>query len=348
MGDHGDPPQAEQDRASGGVGIELARRPASAGRSSRPPSPARGPERAALRTAAGDRARRPLHRLQRDVAGEAVGDDHVRRAAGSMSRPSTLPAKSIPSPAARRLARLDDERVALASAPRPRSAGRFAGARRRARQSRTPTRGRRTGRDGRDAPRRWLRRRAAARGASRPGTGTWTASAGRWTPCSRLSANSAAVIAAPVDPALTSACERPSPTSAAASTIEAPGLRAHGARPARPSSRSHSAAATTSIPVGAHRVEPARPAAPKTRTAIPSAAAARAPAAITLGPAVGAEAVERYGHGPGSGAIYSSEAGAPARPRPGSPARSPRGRRRSRRPGTPGAAGAGCGTVGTR
>ena len=43
----------------------------------------------------------------------------------------------------------------------------------------------------------------------------------------RRSANRAAVIVAPVEPALTSACERPSATSAAARTTDAPGVAAH-------------------------------------------------------------------------------------------------------------------------
>ena len=42
-----------------------------------PPAAASGPERAAAANRVGDGARRALQRLQRDVAGEAVGDDHV-------------------------------------------------------------------------------------------------------------------------------------------------------------------------------------------------------------------------------------------------------------------------------
>ena len=45
---------------------------------------------------------RAFERLQRDVAGEAVGDDHVGAAPGSRSRPSTLPTKPFTSAKQRR------------------------------------------------------------------------------------------------------------------------------------------------------------------------------------------------------------------------------------------------------
>ena len=58
--------------------------------------------------------------------------------------------------------------------------------------------------------------RKSSGGPSASGTGIWAASAGRWTPCARFSAKSAAVIVAPVYPALTSELQRPSATAAAA------------------------------------------------------------------------------------------------------------------------------------
>ena len=58
----------------------------------------------------------------------------------------------------------------------------------------------------------------------RPGTGIGSASAGRWIPGARLTLNSPAANAAPVPPAQTSACARPSPRARAACTIEACGV----------------------------------------------------------------------------------------------------------------------------
>ena len=57
-----------------------------------------------------------------------------------------------------------------------------------------------------------------------PGTGTSTASAGRWIPRPRLMRNSEAASAVPVEPPETSASARPSATAATAATIEASGL----------------------------------------------------------------------------------------------------------------------------
>ncbi len=58
-----------------------------------------------------------------------------------------------------------------------------------------------------------------------PGTGIMIASAGRWTPRTRLKPNSAAARAAPVEPPLTSASASPSVTAATARTIDASGVR---------------------------------------------------------------------------------------------------------------------------
>ncbi len=97
---------------------------------------------------------------------------------------------------------------------------------------------------------------------------------------SRLSANSAAVIVAPVDPALTNAAEFPAATSAAAITTEAPSLP----RTAATGSSSFvidSLLAITSTPSGGSDNSAGGP---KTRTAMPSAAAIPAPSSISPGP----------------------------------------------------------------
>ena len=63
----------------------------------------------------------------------------------------------------------------------------------------------------------------------RPGTGSVSASAGRWTPGARRMCSCPATSAAPVEPLQTSACARPSATARAACTIDASGVAAHGA-----------------------------------------------------------------------------------------------------------------------
>ncbi len=111
-----------------------------------------------------------------------------------------------------------------------------------------------------------------------PGRGTWAAKAGRWTPRSLFSANSAAVIVAPVDPALTMAAELPSATSAAAITTEAPGVERTAA--------TGSASLAIQPPVGTTSTpsDASSDAGPKTRTTMPSAAAILAPSITTSGP----------------------------------------------------------------
>ncbi len=162
-----------------------------------------GPRRVA--DGAGDGARGPLERLQRDVAGEAVGDDDVGGVRSAGRGPRRSRRSRSPSGLGQRARR----------GPRPRRGGPSSAPRRR---SAAPTRGRSTPRTlpANAAPRwaNWIRccgRASVLAPQSRKrtvvpsleGTGIWAASAGRWTPLIRFIANSAAVIAAPVEPALT-------------------------------------------------------------------------------------------------------------------------------------------------
>jgi hypothetical protein len=120
--------------------------------------------------------------------------------------------------------------------------------------------------------------RKSSGGLSRSGTGICTASAGLWTPCARFSANRAAVIVAPVEPALTSELQPPAATAAAARTTDASGVE----RTAATGSASlpiHSVVGSTSIPGDELREE-----GPKMRTGIPPAAASFAPSSTSSGP----------------------------------------------------------------
>ena len=157
---------------------------------------------------------------------------------------------------------------------------------------------------------------------------------------SRRSANSAAVIVAPVGPALASACERPSATSAAASTIEASG--ASRTAPTGSSSLVISSGGVDQLDaVDAVERRQSSPGRRRRARAIPSAAAVRAPATITSGP--------RSAPRPSRATVVTGlPRGAAARRPRRSRARSPRARRTCRRSGRPGAGGEGCGSAGTR
>ncbi len=82
-----------------------------------------------------------------------------------------------------------------------------------------------------------------------PGTGSASASAGRWMPRARLMLNRPAASAAPVPPAHTSACARPSATARAACTIEASGC-ARAARAGSGLLAIDTGASMTSTPAG--------------------------------------------------------------------------------------------------
>ncbi len=99
----------------------------------------------------------------------------------------------------------------------------------------------------------------------------------------RFSANSAAVMVAPVDPGLASASECPAATSAAAITIEASG-RERTARTGSSSLEIASVAGITSTPSIESRSERSC-GSPNTRTPIPSDATALIPSITTEGPA---------------------------------------------------------------
>ena len=117
--------------------------------------------------------------------------------------------------------------------------------------------------------------------------GSSTASAGRKTPLMRLTASVAAASVGPVLPADTSASARPSPTAAAACTIEA--------------SRFERTAATASSPAltvsGASTISACGPAAPASSAAGPNRRTGSARAGDSLGdrgrPLVGAVRVDR-------------------------------------------------------
>ena len=235
-------------------GCSSRRRPPSAGRISSPPSAASGFERAASRIAPvtvfavpsiSFRATLPVKPSVTTTSATPLG----------RSRPSTLPANSIPA---------EPERISWAattsSRPLPASSPT---------ESR-PTRGRSTPSTAalKAAPRKanwtrcWARTSTLAptsRKSTRlPGTGSCTARAGRCTPFSRRRPKVAAAIAAPVEPALTIASARPSATSAAARTTEASFL----ARTAATGSSSlpiDSAVGTTSIPSTPFKPELDRP-----------------------------------------------------------------------------------------
>ena len=170
--------------------------------------------------------------------------------------------------------------------------------------------------------------------------------------------NRPAASAAPVPPAQTSACARPSATARAACTIEASGL----ARTALAGSALlaiETGASTISTPGGGlaqlgGRAEQDHARAPR---------GGERGAGGDLGRTeVGAVAVDRDDRAVGRSRRSASarrRTAARAPPRRYSswscswscscaPARRPRGRRRCRTPGTPGAAAAGCGTAGTR
>jgi hypothetical protein len=113
-----------------------------------------------------------------------------------------------------------------------------------------------------------------------PGTGTSTASAGRWTPRARLKEKSEAASAVPVEPPETSASARPAATASTACTIDACGLP----RTARAGSAAlaiESGASTISTPSAAG---PSSAAGPNSSTRVPAAAARAAPRATSAGP----------------------------------------------------------------
>ena len=113
-----------------------------------------------------------------------------------------------------------------------------------------------------------------------PGTGTSTASAGRWIPRPRLILNSEAASAVPVEPPATSASARPSATAATAWTIEASGL----ARTARAGSSALAIETGASISSTPSATGPICAAGPKSSTRVPRSAARAAPRATSAGP----------------------------------------------------------------
>ena len=175
-----------------------------------------GPSGRPRRTASPTARRGALDRLQDDVAGEAVGDDHVGVGIEQVAA-LDVAAEVAASPTSRRAPRAPRRRSPFPSSPprRPRAGRRAARSTPRTASANAAPRWanwtRWEGRASELAP-----TSSISSGRSRPGAGSWTASAGRWTPRIRFRANSAAAIVAPVEPGLASASERPSATSAAA------------------------------------------------------------------------------------------------------------------------------------
>src|SRR5439155_25597181 len=84
-GDHGEPAQAEQVGAAIRVRIEARAQTAGGRADQEPPELAPRGRRNLGAQRVEDVLDRPLEQLQRDVAGEAVGDDDVRRAAQQLA-----------------------------------------------------------------------------------------------------------------------------------------------------------------------------------------------------------------------------------------------------------------------
>ena len=133
VADDGDPAQAEQDRATGGVGVQLA--PQAVQRRFQQQAAERGERVGAGGVAdrGGDRLRRPLEQLQAMLPVKPSVTTTSTVAAGR-SRPSTLPAKSMPGARlSRRCASTTSSRPLPASSPtvsRPTAVARRRGRRR--------------------------------------------------------------------------------------------------------------------------------------------------------------------------------------------------------------------------
>ena len=196
-----------------------------------------------------------------------------------MSRPSTLPMKSMPGAGDEQLVRLLAQRVALARLLADRQQPDPRDRRCRSGGGRRPSPSGRTAPATRPGPRRWRRRRAAPSGCE-PGTGIGVAIAGRLTPLMRPMRSSAAAIVAPVLPAEIIALAVPSRTASAARTSVESFLR----RTPWAGSSSISMTSLASISGRPPRsTRSPRSAGPTSTTGVPAAAAARAPATIVPG-----------------------------------------------------------------
>ena len=147
MRDDAQPAQAQQVGAAAGLGVDLLAQCRSAGLQQRPPSLPRVEDIAASRIAPQDRLRDALHQLQRDVARQAVGHDHVGTPADEVSALDVADELEGVDPAACALAQLGARLERSASVPRAASSP----------LESSPTRGRST-------PRTILRERRAHEG----------------------------------------------------------------------------------------------------------------------------------------------------------------------------------------
>ena len=167
-------------------GSSSRRRPPSAGRKSRPPRAATGFDRAASPTARANRLRGSLERLQRDVAGEPVGDDDVGRVAQQVAALDVADEfDPVAAPASAACASTTIAVPFFASSPTESSATRGESTPSTALANAAPSTP--------NCTRSWLRTSVLAPtssssggGPERPGTGSWTVRAGRRTPRRRL------------------------------------------------------------------------------------------------------------------------------------------------------------------
>ena len=283
-------------------GSSSRRTSASAWRISRPPAAAIGLERARIADRRGHGPRSALHQLQRDVAGEPVGDDHVGGPLGDV--PALDVADEVdPVSLAEQVVGGDHVGGALArfladaEQPDPRSLDaehRFAeGGAEEGELDQVLRADDDVGTDIEKEDR--LARHRHPHGERRS-----------LHPVQAPKAEVAAAIAAPVEPTLARASLPPPATSAAARTIEAPS-RERTALTGSSWFETHSLVAITSIPSASSSESSAG--GPNTRTPIPSAAASLAPSASTLKPC-SAPKPSRATVTPACSGIYSSGLGA--------------------------------------
>ena len=293
-----EPPQSEQIGAAVCLRVDLLAKPAQGAPQQAPPSFARERGHRGVPDRPEHRLRDALHQLERDVSGEAVGDDR---------RPPPRRRRRLPRRCRRtRSASIADAgtprelRVGLSTSALPRPASSpFDSRPTRGRRRRAPPAQRRAHERELDqvlavAPRRSRRRRAASPGARGRAAGS-RAPGGRCRGA-RLMLNVPRPAPRRSPPAHTSACALPSATALAACTIEASGVAARRA-PGRRSWRSTPARRRPRTPAAG---APSSPAGPNRTTRAPWLRRDRG-ARRNLGRAqVGAVAVDRHHRRPRS------------------------------------------------
>ena len=216
MRDHDEPAQAEEVGAAVRVGIETRAQPPRSGADEEPAEGSGRAGRDLLAQRVEQGANRPLDRLERDVAGEAVGDEDV---GGALEDVAALGvAAEVELGGGEQLVRLERELVPLlrllADREQPHArAGRCRGSPRR-----RPRPWSRTGAGARRGSRRSLRRRSGPTGPC--GRGWARRSRAGALPGTRRSRTRPAASIAPVLPADTTASASPSATALTARTRE--------------------------------------------------------------------------------------------------------------------------------